>query len=137
MTESVKGRPIEARGKPLTLIGEEVDAADRLLDLQALLHLARLNIPEPDSFVVGAADETLAAQEQRRAVVGMPIEETDALRKTIPEVRFAMVKGTVQRLPIRDFSDYVFEERHMQTYQPSGFAGDLSGRGSMAVMRKQ
>ena len=69
-----------------TLVGKEVDATDRLLDLQTLLHLARLDIPEPDSLVVRSADETLAAQQQRRAVVGMAVEEANALRDTISEV---------------------------------------------------
>ena len=71
---------MEDRRKPLTLVREEVDAADGLLDLQAFLHLTRVDIPEPNCLVVRAADETLPAQEQRRAVVGVSIEEADALR---------------------------------------------------------
>ena len=35
-----------------TFVGKEVDATDRLLDLQTLLHLARLDIPEPDGLVI-------------------------------------------------------------------------------------
>jgi hypothetical protein len=41
------------------LLRQEVEAADRLLDLQALLLLTGLNIPYADSFVVAAADEPL------------------------------------------------------------------------------
>jgi len=39
---------------------QEVEAADRLLDLQAPLLLASLNIPYANSFVVAAADEAFA-----------------------------------------------------------------------------
>ena len=82
-----------------TLVGKEVDATDGFLDLQALLHLARLDIPEPDSLVIRPADETLSAQQQRRAIVGVAIEEADALREPIPEVRLAVVKRPIQGLP--------------------------------------
>ena len=44
-----------------TLVGKEVHATDGFLDLQALLHLARLYIPEPDGLVIRPADETLSA----------------------------------------------------------------------------
>jgi hypothetical protein len=42
------------------LLCQEVETADRLLDLQAPLLLAGLNIPYTDSFVVAATDEALA-----------------------------------------------------------------------------
>lgn len=42
------------------LFCQEVEAADRLFDLQALLLLASLNIPHADRLVVAAADEALA-----------------------------------------------------------------------------
>ena len=43
----------------LTFVGEEVDATDRLLDLQALLQLAGLDVPEADRLVVRPTDEAL------------------------------------------------------------------------------
>ena len=43
-----------------TLVGKEVHATDGFFDLQALLHLARLDIPEADSLVIRPANETLA-----------------------------------------------------------------------------
>jgi hypothetical protein len=42
------------------LLRQEVEAANRLFDLQAPLFLASLNIPYTNSFVVAAADEALA-----------------------------------------------------------------------------
>lgn len=44
---------------------QEIKAADRLLDLQAPLLLAGLNIPDANSFVVAAADEALAWQSNK------------------------------------------------------------------------
>ena len=41
---------------------QEVEAAHRLLDLQAPLLLASLDIPYANSFVVAAADEALACR---------------------------------------------------------------------------
>ena len=35
-----------------TFVGEEVDTADRLLDLETLLHLTGVDIPEPDGLVI-------------------------------------------------------------------------------------
>ena len=42
------------------LLGQKVEAADRLFDLQALFLLASLDIPHADGLVVAAADEALA-----------------------------------------------------------------------------
>ena len=42
-----------------TFIGEEVDTADGLLDLKALLQFARLDIPEADRLVVRATYQPL------------------------------------------------------------------------------
>lgn len=56
----------------------------------------------PRIFVSGGNHgiyEALTAQEERRAEVRVPIEETDALRKPVVEVRLAVVEGPIQRLP--------------------------------------
>jgi len=44
---------------------QEVKAADRLLDGQAPLLLAGINIPYTNSFVVAAADEALACESNK------------------------------------------------------------------------
>ena len=48
---------------------QEVEAADRFLDLQALLLLTGLNIPYANSFVVAAADEALACRRNKQIVI--------------------------------------------------------------------
>ena len=52
---------------------EEIHAADGLLDGEAFLHFAGLNIPEADGLVVRAADQSLPYSENsaRRAGGGM------------------------------------------------------------------
>ena len=42
-----------------TFVGEEVDTADGLLDLKALLQFARLDIPKADRLVVRATYQPL------------------------------------------------------------------------------
>lgn len=49
--------------KVRTFFMQEVNTADRLLDLQTLRHLARFDIPEPNRLVIGATDQTFAFQE--------------------------------------------------------------------------
>ena len=44
----------------ITFLGQKVDAADWFLDLQAFLHFTSLDVPEADSLVIRAADQTLA-----------------------------------------------------------------------------
>ena len=51
---------IGLRGRRLTFFREEIYTTDWLLDLQTLLHLSGLNVPETNGFVVGSADQPLA-----------------------------------------------------------------------------
>ena len=60
-----------------TFLRQEVDTTDRFLHLQALLHLASLDVPEANRLIVAAADKPLAAQQERRTEVGVSIEESD------------------------------------------------------------
>lgn len=78
-----------------TFLRQEVDTTNRFLHLQALLHLAGLDVPEADRLVVAATDEPLAAQQERRTEVGVSIQESDRLREGITEVGFAMVKRAI------------------------------------------
>lgn len=91
-----------------TFLCKEVDTADGLLDLQALLHLARLDVPEPDSLIVRPTNQPLTAQQQRRAVISVTVEEPDALRKRVLEVRLAVVERAVERFP--EVADSSFSE---------------------------
>jgi len=84
----------------LTFLGQEINTAHGFFNLQALLHLTCVDIPEPDRFVVGAANETLATQEEGRAEVGMPIEETNVLGKGISEVGFTVMERFVEWFPV-------------------------------------
>lgn len=75
---------------------QEVDAADRFLDLQTFRHLARFDIPEPNCFVIGTTDQAFAFQEQRGAIICVTGQEPDVLREGILEIRLSMVQGTVE-----------------------------------------
>jgi len=46
-----------------TFFVQEVNTTDGLLDLQALRHLARFDIPESNRLVVRATDQTFPFQE--------------------------------------------------------------------------
>ena len=92
------------------LLRQEIHTRHRLLDLQHARALARRNVPEPaiarqhsssltarkknipDGLVVATADEPLAAQQQSRAVVCVAVEEANALRNGMLEVRLAMMQ---------------------------------------------
>jgi hypothetical protein len=56
-----------------TFLGQEINATDRLLDLQTFFTLARCHVPEADGFVVTPADEPFAAQQKGGAKVGVAL----------------------------------------------------------------
>ena len=60
-----------------TFLCQEVDTTNRFLHLQALLHLAGLDVPKANRLIVAAADKPLAAQQERRTKVGVSIEKSD------------------------------------------------------------
>jgi len=55
---------------------QEVEAADRFLDLQALLLLTGLNIPYANSFVVATADEAFACRGNKQIVIKYTVIES-------------------------------------------------------------
>ena len=48
-----------------TFVGEEVNTADRLLDLKALLQFACLDVPEANRLIVRATDQPLPCMCER------------------------------------------------------------------------
>jgi hypothetical protein len=83
-----------------TFLSQKINTAHGLLDLQTLLHLARLYIPEPDRLIVTPTDKALAPQKEGRAEVGVSVEEPDGLWEAVMEVGFAMMEGSIERFPI-------------------------------------
>jgi hypothetical protein len=81
------------------LLRQKINTANRLLDSQTLLHLPRLDIPEPDCLVIASADQSLASEEERRTEISVSVEEAQGLREGMCEVGFAVVKGAVEGLP--------------------------------------
>jgi hypothetical protein len=78
-----------------TFLSQKINTAHGLLDLQTLLHLAGLYIPEPDRLIVTPTDEALASQKEGRAEVGVSVEEPDGLWEAVMEVGFAMMEGSI------------------------------------------
>jgi hypothetical protein len=78
-----------------TFLSQKINTAHGLLDLQTLLHLARLYIPEPDRLIVTPTDKALASQQEGRAEVGVSVEEPDRLWEAVMEVGFAMMEGSI------------------------------------------
>lgn len=91
---SIKRQLAQGRLEELSRLAffcQEINTANGFLHLQALLHLARLDVPEPNRLVIAPADQALSPQQQRRAEVGVAMEETHALRERIAEVRLSVV----------------------------------------------
>lgn len=74
-----------------TFFVQEVDTANRLLDLQTLRHLACFDIPESNRLVVGATNQTFAFQEQGSTVVCVSGQEANILGKSVLEIRLPVV----------------------------------------------
>lgn len=81
------------------LFGQEVYTADWLLHVQALLALARLNVPEANRLVVRTTNQALAPEKECGTEVGVAREETDGLRQGVRKVGFTVMEGLVQGEP--------------------------------------
>jgi len=129
---------VETNHKHLFL-SQKVDTAHRFLHLQTFLHLTRLNIPEPDRFIVASTDQAFTTEEESGTEVGVTVEEPNALWEGVAEVGFAVVERAIKRVPDQRLvsESWGINSGNRCTYQPSGLAGGWTGDGSCSVIFRQ
>lgn len=99
----------------LTLFHQKVDATDWFLHLQTFRHLSSFHVPEPDSLIIGTADQALASKQEGGTKVGVSGQEANALRDSVPEVGLAMMKRTIKRIPETGWAERSAEKVEKRT----------------------